>query len=173
MTLKEYILGEMDDVRATLLVAIDGLSEEDLTSMEPCGHWPVAWIAMHLAAAMDSFVNFELTGKFAMEHDPRVAKFPFPDPQPGDEYPPLETLVANWNIVMDKVEENIAGLDDEAFDKCGGHLPFENWNHPFGLVVMWMVKHHHQHLRMLWTILGERRVDGKWDEKWNSSRKDD
>ena len=164
MTLQEYILNEMKDMKRTLLFALDGLSREDLTSMEPAGHWPVAWIAMHLAAAMDTFVNFELTGQYTIEHDKRVSAWPFPEITPEDKWPQLSEIVSNWQKVMDKVNENIAALDDAGLQKVGGHLKFENWNYPISHVINWMVMHHHQHMRMLWTILGERRVDDKWDE---------
>jgi len=164
MTYPEYILGELDEARQTLLFALDGLSADDLTSMEPCGHWPIAWIAMHLTMAMDNFVNFELTGEYTIEHDERMKHWPMPEPQQGDPWPPLETLVTNWNTVMDKAIENVKALGEDGLQKVGGHLKREGWDYPISTVLWWMVKHHHQHMRMLWTILGERRVDDKWDE---------
>ncbi|MCD4829186.1 MAG: DinB family protein [Candidatus Cloacimonetes bacterium] len=164
MTLQEYILGELKDVRQTLLFALDGLKEDDLTSMEPCGHWPIAWIAMHLAAAMDKFVNFEITGEYTIEHAKNMLEWPFTEPEPDDKYPSHDELVENWNKVMDMAIYNIGWLDEEGMQKCGGHIEIENWDHPIVKVVQWMIVHHHQHMRMLWTILGERRVDDKWDE---------
>jgi|GEM_PF-5621738 len=164
MTLNEYTLEELKDMKQTLLTAIEGLKEEDLTSMEPCGHWPIAWIAMHLTNAIDTFINFELTGATTVEHEERMKQWPFPEPKPGDTWPTLDTLVRNWTLVMDKALENVAALGEEGMQKVGGHLQFENWNHPISTVIRWMVMHHHIHMRHLWCILGERRVDDKWDE---------
>jgi hypothetical protein len=164
MTFNDYIVSELREVKRSLTAAIEGLSREDFISMEPCGHWPVAWITMHLMSAMDTYVSFELTGEFTVSHEERMMKWPFDPPKPGDPWPELQTLLDDWGKVMDKAIENVTALSDEGLQKVGGHLTDRGVNHPISMVIHWMVLHHEIHMRHLWCILGERRVDDKWDE---------
>ncbi len=47
MTTQEYILHQFGEMKREMLVATEGLSEADMTSHEPGGHVPVAWIPAH------------------------------------------------------------------------------------------------------------------------------
>jgi hypothetical protein len=164
MTLNEYVLKELADMKQTLITALEDLPEKDLVSMEPCGHWPIAWIAMHLSSGLDMFINYELTGKMTVEHEARMQAWPLVVPTPEDTWPSLETLLGNWNKVMDKAMENVAALGEDGMQKVGGHLSAYGFNQPIIELIQMMVSHHHTHMRNLWCILGERRVDTKWDE---------
>jgi hypothetical protein len=120
---------------------------------------------MHLTSAIDTFINFELTGEHTVQHEERITTWPLPAPQPGDCWPSLDLLMSNWEKVMDKAIENVSALGDEGMQKVGGYLREKGWNHPISTIIRWMVMHHHIHMRNLWCILGERRVDDKWDEQ--------
>ncbi len=160
MTLKEYILHQMREAKREMLAALEGLSAEDLTSHEPCGHWPIAWIVQHCCGNMDAFLHRPLTGRAFLEHEERYHKWPMVEPQPGDAYPGLPELVERWTSLWDAVLPLMEALDEQDIQMQSEHAL-----EPLVQSCLRVINHTNAHLRNIWTILGERRVDHKYAEQ--------
>ena len=160
MTLREYILHQLREAKREMLVAIEGLASEDLTSHEPCGHWPIAWIVQHCCGNVDGFLHRAVTGQPVLEHEDRYRKRPLAEPQPGDTYPELSELAARWTTLWDAVLPLMETLDEEAFQSQPEHGV-----EPLVESCLRVINHTNVHLRNIWTILGERRVDDKFAEQ--------
>ncbi len=161
MTLKDYIMHQMCEIKREMLAAIEGLTDDEIQSFEPCGHWPIAWIVQHCCGIADSFVYKHITGKAILEHDVERIAWPFRmEPKPGDIYPPLSVLMHRWSTVMDASIEELERLDDDKLqDK------FFNHNEPIAESCLRVINHTNAHLRNIWCILGEKRIDYKWAEQ--------
>jgi hypothetical protein len=158
MTFKEYMLHQLREMRRELLTATTGLEGEDLTSFEPAGHWPVAWITEHCTEVADKFLYKPLHGKSLLEYPPHIGAWTKREPKPGDEYPELDEMQSRWCRVCDTAIGFVEGASDEEIQKQYGAEPYVN-------SILRVVNHTNSHLRSLWCILGERRVDGKWAEQ--------
>ena len=160
MTLKEYILHQLREARREMLVALEGLTPEDLTSFEPCGHWPIAWIVQHCCGNIDGFLHRAVTGRPVLEHEDRYRKRPLAEPQPGDAYPELPELVERWTSVWDAVLALMEVLGEQELQAQSEHAV-----EPLVQSCLRVINHTNTHLRNIWTILGERRVDHKFAEQ--------
>lgn len=158
-TLKGYILHQLREMKREMLAAVEGLSEEDLTSHEPGGHSPIAWIVQHCCSNVDFFIHRGSTGQFFLQHDRRFLTWPLIDPKPGDEYPPPAELVERWSSLWDAATAALEALPEERLQQ-----PSRSANPPEPLVesCLRVVNHSNAHLRQIWCILGRRRVDGKY-----------
>ena len=79
--------------------AIEGLSEEDMVSHEPSGHWPVAWIAEHCSDVADSFLYAPIKGARFLEHDPVIVNWPKEEPHPGYPYLSQSEISRRWDTL--------------------------------------------------------------------------
>ena len=162
MTLKQYILHQLREIRREMLTALEGLSEEELVAHEPEGRSPIAWIVEHCCANVDFFLHRGITGRFCVEHDRRFLAWPIIEPQPGDSYPPPEELAARWTRVMDASLEALESLPEEGLQE-----PSKSSRPPEPLVesCLRVINHHSSHLRQIWCLLGWRRTATKWPEQ--------
>jgi hypothetical protein len=162
MTLKEYILHQLREMKREMLVAIEGLSKEDLTSHEPGGHSPIAWIVQHCLVNVDFFIHKGITGEFCLEHEERFRAWPLIEPKPGDRYPAPSELVERWTTLLDASIETLEAVTDERLQEAS-----RSSDPPEPLVqsCLRVVNHQNAHLRQIWCILGRRRVDEKWPEQ--------
>lgn len=159
MTLKEYILHQLREMKREMLVAVEGLSEEDLTSHEPGNHSPIAWIVQHCSVNVDFFIHKGITGEFCLEHENKFRASPLIDPRPGHEYPPPSELVGRWTGLLDASTLALEAITNERLQE-----PSRSSNPPEPLVqsCLRVINHQNAHLRQIWCILGRRRVDEKW-----------
>ena len=155
MTFKTYVLHQLREMKRELLTALEGLSEEDLTSHEPVGHWPVAWIAEHCTQVVDIFLIEPIHGSSFLEYEDQVGKWTDIEPKPGDSYPELADIEKRWSDACDWAIAQVDRSTDEELQASPGHEPYIQ-------SVLRVVNHTNSHLRSLWCILGERRVDAKW-----------
>ena len=164
--LKEYILHQVREIKREMLVAIEGLSQEDLTSHEPGAHSPIAWIVEHCVGNMDFFVCKGVTGKLVMEHERRFGH-PIIAPKPGAPYPSLDELKARWTKVLDACVAALEGVDEADLQRLSkAAKPSES--EPLVESCLRVINHQNAHLRQIWCILGRRRVDHKFptQETW-------
>lgn len=164
-TLKDYIVHQLREMKREMLAAIDGLSDEDLTSHEPGGHSPVAWIVCHCLVNVDFFIHRGVTGQWCLRHEDRFHRWPLIDPKPGDAYPGLPELTDRWGRLCDAAAAALEGISPEQLQQPG-----RSADPPEPLVesCLRVINHSNAHLRQIWCILGRRRVDGKWptQETW-------
>ena len=160
MTLKEYILHQVGEARREMLAAVEDLSVDDLTSLEPVGHWPVAWIFQHCCQNVDRFLYAGIEGTNSLEQDRRFSGRPDREPGPGDKYPSLEELKERWAGLLDAVIRGLKKMPDDKLQEtpAGGKEPLVE-------SFLRVINHTNAHLRAIWCIIGERGIDGKFPEQ--------
>jgi hypothetical protein len=158
MTFTEYILHQLREMKRELLTALDGVPEDEIESFEPCGHWPIAWIAEHCSEVADKFLYRTVHGSYLLSYAEHVEKWPSREPKPGDEYPPLGVLQDRWTQICDTVVGFVEDTADEDLQREYGKEPYIN-------SILRVINHTNSHLRSLWCILGEKRVDEKFPEQ--------
>jgi hypothetical protein len=160
MTYKDYILHQLREMKRELLTATEDVPEEDLTSFEPVGHWPIAWITEHCTEIADKLLIASRTGSPLLSYEDQVENWTSREPQPGDPYPPLSEMQERWAQVCDEAVSYVESVEEERLQETAGSKPFiDN--------ILLAVNHTNSHLRSLWCILGERRVDHKWAQQQN------
>ena len=158
MTFKEFVLHQLNEMRRELLTATDDLAGEDLSSFEPAGHWPIAWITEHCTQVADKFLYAAVHGAPLLTYAPHVGGWTEQEPKPGEAYPTLDEMQARWRQVCDAA---IAFVTDASEDELQRQYGIE----PYIASILRVVNHNNSHLRSLWCILGERRVDSKFAEQ--------
>lgn len=156
--LKTYITHQLREMKRELLDAIEGLSEEDMSSHEPCGHWPVAWIAEHCSDVVDHSLYEPVKGASYLEHDPVIMNWPEKPPEPGYRYLPRDEIARRWETLCDAVLAVVEGFGEADLQRSFGRSPYVE-------SCLMAINHTNVHLRSLWCILGERRVDEKFPEQ--------
>lgn len=158
MTFREYMLHQLREMRRELLTATEGLSGDDLTSFEPVGHWPVAWISEHCAEVADRFLYKSVHEGYLLSYAPHVENWQQQEPKPGDPYPSAEEMRTRWQQVCDAIIEYVERAPEETLQGTYGIEPYVQ-------SILRVINHTNSHLRSLWCILGERRVDDKFAEQ--------
>jgi hypothetical protein len=161
VTLKEYILHQLGEMRREMLTTIEGLSEEDLLSHEPGSHSPIAWIIQHCVSNVDHCIHMGITGRFLLDHDIRFRAWPLIEPKPGDEYPPLPEMIDRWKRVTDASIDLLRELPEERLQERS----LEDESELLAESCLRCTNHQNAHLRQAWCILGRRRVDDRWPEQ--------
>jgi len=157
MEFREYILHQLREMKRELLTALADVEGEDLISFEPCGHWPVAWIAEHCSEVGDGILC-EPIGEPVNQYAEHVAHWQRCEPKPGDAYPPREEIESRWVAVCDRIISYVEAASNEDLQATPGREPYIN-------SILRVINHTNSHLRSLWCILGERRVDHKFAEQ--------
>ena len=160
MTLKQYLLHQLREIRREMLVAIEGLSAEDLTSHEPGGHSPIAWIVQHCVLNVDYFIHRAVTERLCLHHDRQFLTWPLIEPQPGDEYPPLGELVERWTTVLNASLAALESIPEERLQE-----PSPTVTEPLVESCLRVTNHQNNHLRQIWCILGRRHVDSRFPDQ--------
>lgn len=156
MTFKEYTLHQLREMKREILTASEGLAEEDLTSFDPVGHWPIAWIVEHCTEVADGKLYRAIHGERLHAYANHVLSWHKNEPQPDQPYPNLEEIHRRWKEVCDAVISDLESATDEDIqENHHGSIPYIN-------NILLVINHTNSHLRSLWCILGERRVDTKW-----------
>ncbi len=156
--LKLFITYQLREMKRELSDAIAGLSEEDMSSHEPCGHWPVAWIAEHCSDVADRFLYHPVKERFFLEHDPVIDNWAKQPPEPGYQYPSKDRINERWETLCDAVLGVVDVLSLEDLQKSFGKEPYVE-------SCLRVINHTNVHLRSLWCVLGERRIDEKFPEQ--------
>lgn len=170
--LKRFILHQFAEMRREVLIAIEGLSEEDLLAHEPHGRSPIAWIVEHCCSNVDRFIVSAVRGAWALEHDPRFVTWPMPEPQPGDEYRPLAEMIERWQTVCDAAIDVIEGLDERALQEPGPAAGDGPRREPLVESCLRVINHQNAHLRQIWCIIGWLHIDAKYPEQrtWRAAQ---
>ena len=158
MTYKQYLLHQLSEMRRELLAALEGVSEEDLFSFEPCDHWPVGWIAEHCTQVADRFLWRSVKGESFHSYEEHVNRWTKIEPKPGDAYPAPAEIAIRWADLCDAVTGVVDGFSEQDLQKSYG-------TETYVTSILRVVNHTNSHLRGLWCILGERRVDHKFAEQ--------
>ena len=158
MTFKDYVLHQLREMKQELLVALEGLPEGEIESFQPAGHWPIAWISEHCTQVADLFLYSAVHGSYLLSYAAHVEDWTSREPKPGDEYPPLGVLQDRWTQVCDSV---IGFVNDSTDDDLAHKYRTE----PYITSILRVINHTNSHLRNLWCILGEKRIDEKWAEQ--------
>ena len=160
MTLSVYIVHQLRELRREVLAAVDGLSQDDICSHDPGDHWPIAWILQHLSLNVDRFLYSPHSGSLLLDHEENMLARPRVEPKPGDPYPLKSELTRKWNTIMDAAVDVIESLDDAGLN---GTPP--NGREPVVESCLRVINHTNAHLRAVWCILGQRRIDEKYPEQ--------
>ena len=129
-----------------------------MLSFEPAGHWPIAWIVEHCTHTADAFLYRPIHGSFLHEYADHVMSWPKRNPVEGDEYPESEAMATRWSELCDAVVAIVESREEEDLQQQHGREPYIQ-------SILRIINHTNSHLRSLWCILGERRVDHKWAEQ--------
>lgn len=159
MNLKQYVTYQLREAKREMLEALEGLSDEAIASHGPSGHWPIAWIVEHCCERADRYLHFHITGSFALEHEESHSRRPLGEPAEGDAYPAVEELTARWTGLMDSFMKSVSDLDDR---KLGENL---DGKEPIDVSCLRIINHINSHLRSIWFMLGQKRVDSKFPEQ--------
>jgi hypothetical protein len=163
--LKGFIIHQLRELRREMLAALDGLSDEELTSHEPNLRNPIAWIVQHCCLNVDFFINKGIRGELFLQHAPNFLARPSPTPKPGDPYPSGAELRDRWSKLLDAGATALEGLTAEQLQQpscCARN------KEPLVESCLRVINHQNAHLRQIWCILGRRRRDDKWprQETW-------
>jgi hypothetical protein len=156
--LKDFILYQIKEMKRELSDALAGLREEDLVSHDPAGHWPVAWIAEHCSDVADKFLFASVKGKLFLDHDPVIVNWPKVAPQPGYRYLSGSEITRRWETLCDAIVEIVDGMSEADLQTTYGQEPYVE-------SCLRVINHTNVHLRSLWCVLGERRIDDKFPEQ--------
>ena len=165
MTLKEYVLHQMREMKREILAAVEGLSDEDVRSHDPGNHNPIAWMMQHCCVNVDFLIHKGLTGKFFLEHEQSFLDWPLKKPKPGDSYPTVTELTERWSTLLDAAAAQLKaapeGFEDNASLAVG---PEET----LGESCLRSINHQNAHVRQIWCIVGRKQIDKKWptQEAW-------
>ncbi|RKX79830.1 MAG: hypothetical protein DRP87_01725 [Spirochaetes bacterium] len=158
MTLKSYIMAELEEIKREFLDALEGLDDDTIGRFSPKGHWPIAWIVQHCCENYDKWLYKSLTGKYCLQHDLFITARPIQPPDPEAKYPTIDTLRKRIDKVLSSIIEEMKKLKDEDLD---------NKLHGEESIVLGcyrVINHTNSHLRNIWFILGELGVD-RWSEQ--------
>jgi hypothetical protein len=158
MTFKEYILHQLREMRRELLTAVKDVPTKDLFAFEPCNHWPIGWIAEHCTEVADGWLYTPVQDERMYDYEPQVESWTDREPQPGDTYPEPSAIAGRWAGMCDWIISFVEEAGDDDLQKPWGREPYIN-------SLLRVINHTNSHLRSLWCILGERRVDHKWAEQ--------
>jgi hypothetical protein len=159
-TLKAFILHQLREMQREMLLAIDDLSDDDLTSHEPGNHNPIAWIVEHCISNVDFCLHKGITGEFRIPHDPRFTTWPLIEPKPGDPYPAVPELIERWRTVTDASIALVNNLPEERLQEPSREAAGDS--EPLVESCLRCINHQNAHLRHIWCILGRRSVRAKW-----------
>ena len=165
MTLTEYVLHQMREMKREMLAAVDGLSDEDVRSHEPGDYNPISWMMQHCCVNVDFLIHKGLTGEFYLEHEQRFLDWPLDRPQPGDSYPPLAELIERWSTLADAAVAQLQTAPEGFMEKASLAVgPTET----LAESCLRSINHQNAHLRQIWCIVGRKRIDQKWptQEAW-------
>ena len=158
MNYKEYVLHQLREMKRELLTAIADVEVDDMYSFEPVGHWPIGWIAEHCTQVADARLVAPLQGQQMLEYAEQVQNWGTREPRPGDEYPGPAGIARRWRDVCDRIIDHVESSTESDLQQSSGEDPYVQR-------ILLVVNHTNSHLRSLWCILGERRVDHKWAEQ--------
>lgn len=157
--MKEFILHQMAEAKREMIEAIRDLPPGVLSSLEPAKHWPIAWIVQHCCFNVDFFLHVHMTGKYCLEHEARFKGWPLREPEAADEYPPPEKLIERWSAVWDAVVAEFSRQEEPSLaEKVHGREPLVE-------SCLRVINHANSHLRAVWCLLGEQRIDAKFPEQ--------
>lgn len=162
MTLKPYVIHQLREIQREVLVALEGLSAEDVASFDPDGRSPIAWVVEHCCGVLDYFLCCRTTGAFRLEHEERFVAWPIIESKPGEALPTPEELRERWTQVLDAAVAAIEGLTCEELTRP---RPGDRPEEPISESCLRMVNHVNAHLRQIWFTLGRRGVTAKWPEQ--------
>lgn len=160
MTFKKYVLHQLREMRRELLTALEDVPGEAMTSFEPVGHWPIAWIAEHCTEVAEKLLVVPVKGERLLSYEEQVADWPNREPKPGDTYPAKAEIESRWKQVCDEIVSFVEGLSDDDLQKSWG-------DNPYAQNILLAVNHTNSHLRSLWCELGQKRLDNKWAVQQN------
>ena len=158
MNFKTYVTHQLCEMKRELLTTVDGLDQKTLASFGPVNHWPAAWIAEHCTQIADALLYRPIHGSQMHEYADQVQNWTSREPAPGDSYPPLSEIKTRWSDLCDWVIEHVKATDEASLQDASGDTAYlEN--------ILLAVNHTNSHLRSLWCLLGQQRVDQKWAEQ--------
>lgn len=159
--LREYILHQIREMKREMLVAIGGLTQEELSSHEPLGRSPIAWIVEHCSGNADFFIHAGATGKPCADHEHRFTAWPIIDPRPGESYPSSAEIQARWTKVLDARADAVAKLREAELQS-----PSKSFNgEPLVESCLRVINHTNAHLRQIWCIIGSRHVKDRYPQQ--------
>ena len=158
MTFSEYLLHQLREMKREVLTSIEDVPEEDLFSFEPLDHWPIGWIVEHCTEVADKFLWVPVKGSSFHSYAEQVGNWPSREPVPDDNYPSPPEIAQRWSVLCDSVVELVESLSEEEIQRDYGREPYIN-------SILRVINHTNSHLRSLWCLLGQRRVDHKWAEQ--------
>ena len=91
-------------------------------------------------------------------YEEQVARWTKIEPKPGDPYPAPAEISRRWGDLCDAIFGLVEALSEDELQKSYGPEPYVT-------SILRVVNHTNSHLRSLWCILGERRVDHKFAEQ--------
>jgi hypothetical protein len=106
----------------------------------------------------DKFLWAPVKGRGFHSYADHVANWPKREPRPGDAYPSPTEIRARWSDLCDEIVTLVESFSEEDLQRTYGNEPYIN-------SILRVINHTNSHLRSLWCILGERRVDQKWAEQ--------
>ena len=159
MKIKQYVTYQLREAKREMLEALESLSDEVIASHEPSGHWPIAWIVEHCCVTADKYLHFHITGSYVLECEERYSGRPLREPAEGDAYPEIGELKARWTELMDSIMKSVSDLDDK---RIGENL---HGKEPVDVSCLRIINHINSHLRGIWFMLGQKRVDSKFPEQ--------
>ena len=151
MTLKEYVLHQLREMKREMLESIDGMDAAALAFDDSASHSPAAWVVQHACANVDYFLHKGLTGRFAIDHEPRYLSRPLIGPEPGDEYPSPEELVDRWRSVC---EAAIGALDNATEARLQEPTRVVQPEEALVESCLRVINHQNAHMRQIWCLRG-------------------
>ncbi len=156
--MKNYILYQLKEIKRELIDSITGLSSNDLISFSPSKHWPIAWVVLHCLRNVDKWLISNITGEFVLKHDEIFEAWPPEKPKEDYLYPDLIELTKRITIIFGKVIECVNNLEEN--DLLNNFTAKE----PLKTSCLRVINHANSHLRNIWYILGEMKID-KWSKQ--------
>ena len=158
MTFKEFVNHQLCEMKRELLTAIEGVDEKAMTSFGPVNHWPVAWIAEHCPQIADAVLYKPVKGTQMHEYADQVQNWTTREPVDGDRYPDRQQIASRWETLCDWIIDHTRSLEESELQNTeNGQAYLEN--------ILLAVNHTNSHLRSLWCLLGQLRLDDKWAEQ--------
>ncbi len=157
MTLKDFILCQLRELKREVLNTMTGISQQDLCKVSPFSPHPIGWLILHCMSVIDYTIVRHVTGQQLFHYPTKLSKYPIDPPIQDEEMPNLNTLRANWTGLLSHTIRCLIQLDDQKLSQQSS-----TGIEPLVQSCLRAINHTNTHLRGIWCILTHAVTDSRW-----------
>lgn len=167
ITLKEYILCQMREMKREMLTALSGLNQSDLAFTGPGNELPIGWVVQHCMCVIDTMLVYHISGKKLLRYPPGIDKYPIDPPPPNYAAPLVVDLENEWLNLMDHAIALLRSVDDEQLQSQSA-----TGIEPLVESCLRSINHTNSHIRAIWCLIVQMGKTDRWPSQpsWMTDR---